>query len=96
MPASNSRQTARRHSPPAAQRERDAGGRERAVREAEVRRILRSLRPFGILHRDALSNAVSARTWRNGSFEAALRAAIDQGRVQELPGGFCRIDDSER
>jgi hypothetical protein len=92
----DARSSARRQSPTAAQRQHGGGYHERAVLEAEVRRIIHSLRPFGILHRDALSRATHARTWRNGSFEAALRVAINQGKVDKLPGDFCRLGDSER
>jgi hypothetical protein len=69
---------------------------ERAVVDAEVRRLVCALRPFGVLRRDALSRVACARNWHEGSFERALRAAIADGEIEELALGFYRIRESTR
>lgn len=67
---------------------------EDAVVRAEMRRLARTLRPYGILHRKALERACGADKWHEGGFDRALREAIKAGAVKALPGGFYR--DAER
>jgi len=69
---------------------RDTVAHQDAVSQAEIRRLLRALAPFGILSRDALEQECHAGTWHDGGFTAALRAAISAGLIVELPGGFYR------
>jgi hypothetical protein len=66
-----------------------------AVVQAEVRRLARVLRPYGILHRDALEDAVGAARWHEGAFDSALAAAVRSGVVERLPGGFYRTAESD-
>jgi hypothetical protein len=63
---------------------------EQAVIQAEVRRLARCLKPYRILHRDALERACGAEKWHEGGFERALQEAVKAGAVQSLPGGFYR------
>lgn len=69
---------------------RDTAAHQDAVAQAEARRLLRALAPFGILSRAALEQECRAGTWHDGGFTAALRAAINAGLIVELPGGFYR------
>jgi len=63
---------------------------DQAVIEAEVRRLVNGLGPFQILRRDALARAVGAEHWRGG-FGQALRAAVQEGRLEALPFDFYRL-----
>jgi hypothetical protein len=69
---------------------RDTAAHEDAVVQAEARRLLHALAPFGILSREALELECGAWTWHDGGFTSALRAVISAGLVVELPGGFYR------
>jgi hypothetical protein len=70
---------------------------DEAVMQAEVRRLARALRPFGILHRDALERVAGAEKWHEGGFDRALREAVRAGAVEPLPGGFYRDrEDGQR
>jgi hypothetical protein len=64
-------------------KERDA-----ALLEAEVRRVLVALAPYGVMRRDALARACGARRWGDGQFQGALDAAVRAGRLRSLPFGF--------
>ena len=61
-----------------------------AVIQAEVRRLQRALRPFGVLRRDALERASGASDWRQGGYDAALAAAVKCGAIEQRPFGFYR------
>lgn len=74
------------HRPPL----RDTLAHEQLIAEAEAKRLLRALAPFGILSRTALEHECHAATWHDGGFSAALTAAIRTGMIDELPGGFYR------
>jgi hypothetical protein len=69
---------------------RDTLAHEHLIAEAEAKRLLRALAPFGILSREALEHECHAATWHDGGFSAALTAAITAGMIDELPGGFYR------
>lgn len=69
---------------------RDTPAHERLIAEAEAKRLLRALAPFGILSREALEQECHAATWHDGGFSAAITAAINTGLIDELPGGFYR------
>ena len=76
---------------PRAERDRRMARRhDEAIIQAEVRRLARALRPYGVLHRDALEQAADARRWHEGGFDSALDAAVRAGAVQRLPSGFYR------
>jgi hypothetical protein len=49
-----------------------------------------ALAPFGVLSRDALAEQAGVRRWRDGSFDRAIRAAVQTGAIEELPGHFYR------
>lgn len=66
-----------------------------AVIQAEVRRLARALRPYGVLHRDALERSVGAERWREGGFDSALWAAVRSGAIEPLPAGFYRVPRTE-
>lgn len=63
---------------------------EQAVLQAEVRRLSHALKPFRILHRDALERLAGAENWHDGGFDRALREAVNAGAIEPLPGGFYR------
>lgn len=63
---------------------------EEAVIQAEVRRLARTLKPYRILHRDALERACGAEKWHEGGFDRALLEAVKAGALEALPGGFYR------
>jgi len=80
------REEGRPHRPPL----RDTAAHEHLIAEAEAKRVLRALSPFGILSRDALAHECHAASWHDGGFSAAVSAAIAAGMIEELPGGFYR------
>ena len=63
---------------------------EQVITEAEIRHLQLALAPFGVLSRSALKQCSGSAQWHEGTFERALRAAIDRGVLDELPGGFVR------
>lgn len=63
---------------------------DQAVIQAEMRRVARALRPYRILHREALKRAAGAEKWHEGGFDRALRAAVQTGRVEPVGDGFYR------
>lgn len=52
------------------------------------------LRPYGVLHRDALERAAGADRWHEGGFDRALSAATHSGAIEPLPAGFYRTPGS--
>jgi hypothetical protein len=75
--------------------DRDADGRrtartasDRALLEAEVRRLAHAIAPFGVLRRDVLARECHASRWRDGDFEGALDAAVRDGRLRRLGVDF--------
>jgi len=79
------------HAHPATERRGARRGHQAAVMDAEVRLLAHALAPWDIITRDALRRRVRAERWSQGGFEAALRAAIDQGVIEGLPGGFISL-----
>lgn len=73
---------------PADDRRRAEAQRKDALLQAEVRQLMRAIRPFGVLNHDALARACRAHLWRSGRFEDALRAAVREGRLRPLGFGF--------
>jgi hypothetical protein len=69
------------------------GRHDRAVIQAEIRRLARTLKPYRILHRDALERACGAEKWHEGGFDRALQEAVKAGAIQRLPGDFYRDGD---
>jgi hypothetical protein len=63
---------------------------EQAVLQAEVRKLASCLKPYRILHRDALERACGSHNWHEGGFERALQEAVRAGALEALPGGFYR------
>jgi hypothetical protein len=68
---------------------------ESAVVEAEIRRLVHALRPYGVLRRDALARAANVDRWHEAGFEQALRLALAEREIEELPFGFYRLPRSE-
>lgn len=64
--------------------------------EAEVNRLIRTISPYGVLRKDTLARACGARAWRPGRFDAALRAAVREGRLRQLALGFYSKELGER
>lgn len=63
---------------------------EEAITHAEAHHLVLALAPFGVLDRAALARECGHVHWKDGSFDQALRRAIDEGAIEELPGGFYR------
>lgn len=61
---------------------------EEAILNAEVKRLVRALGPYGALRRDVLAREVGADSWHEPVFEQALRAAVSAGKIHKLPQGF--------
>jgi hypothetical protein len=61
---------------------------ERAVLHAEVTCLVNALSPFRVLRRDALARAAGATRWHEEMFDRALKAAVAQGQIKELPLRF--------
>jgi hypothetical protein len=68
---------------------------ESAVVEAEIRRLVHALRPYGVLRRDALARAAKVETWHEAGFERALEIAVAEHEIEELPFGFYRLPHAE-
>jgi hypothetical protein len=67
---------------------------ESAVLRAEVRRLVRALRPYGVLRRDALARAACAETWHEAGFERALQLAVAHHEIEQLALDFYRLPHS--
>ena len=59
----------------------------------EVDELVRALRNYGVLTREALLEHSGARLWTAGSFEAALRSGKAAGSIRELGGGLFEVGD---
>jgi hypothetical protein len=68
--------------------ERDPDRHRDAVVCAEMRRLERRLFAIGPMPRERLAAACDAARWREGSFEAAVREGVRQGKLRELPLGW--------
>jgi hypothetical protein len=64
--------------------------------KADVDHICRTLRGYGVLARSALCREAGGGHWRAGRFDAALRQAVEQGRVTEVGGEMYELSESER
>lgn len=71
-------------------RDRITAKHDATVTAAEARRLTLALAPFGVLSRQALAEQPGAQHWRDGTFEQAIRAAVQAGAIEELPGQFYR------
>jgi hypothetical protein len=65
--------------------------RRAAITDAEVNQLVRVLRPFGILQREALSRECNQRGWEETGFDTALAKAVATGVIVALPGGFYKL-----
>ena len=61
---------------------------EQAVLHAEVTCLVNALTPFRVLRRDALARAAGATRWHEQTFDRAIEAAVQQGKINELPLRF--------
>jgi hypothetical protein len=68
--------------------DRRARRHEQAVVSAEVRRLVRAIRPYGVLNRQMLARVAGAAKWRDGGFDAALSAAVRSGALERRPFDF--------
>jgi hypothetical protein len=68
---------------------------QQAVLNAEVKRLVNALAPFGVLHRDALEHKARADCWHEPKFDEALRAAITAGKIHKLPMGFYALGPAQ-
>jgi hypothetical protein len=59
-----------------------------AVLRAEVKRLVHTLAPYGVLRRDVLKREAGASNWHEPGFDRALNAAVKQGQIEALPLGF--------
>lgn len=67
------------------------GERHHACVTAETRKLERSLRAIGPMPRSMLARVTHADTWREGSFEEAVREGLRDGRLTELPLGWLKV-----
>jgi hypothetical protein len=58
------------------------------VISAEMRHLERRLLAIGPMSRERLAAACAVTRWREGSFEAAVKEGVRQGRLKELPLGW--------
>ena len=54
----------------------------------EARRLERELRAVGPMPRERLKRSCGTGRWRNGTFEEAIVAGVQSGRLRELPLGW--------
>jgi hypothetical protein len=69
---------------------------DEAVIQAEVQRLARALRPYGVLHRDMLGRIAGTDRWYEGGFQDALTQAERTGRITAIGAGFYRDADRSR
>ena len=67
--------------------------RQAAITDAEIREIVRALRPYGVLDRVTLGEQTRQRGWREGAFDAAVAAAVRQGVIEQLPDGHYKLPE---
>ena len=67
---------------------RDGRANENAVIQAEIRRLVSAIRPFGVFNKDALAHKARAEHWREGGLDRALNASVDEGLLEDRPFGF--------
>ena len=72
---------------------RPSAAREAAIVQAQAQDLVRALRPYGVLSRDALLEKCHAGRWPDGSFDRALARAVREGQIRELPDGFYRVTE---
>jgi hypothetical protein len=70
--------------------------RERALNRAGAVRLVRAIRPFGVLRRDALAQVAGAGRWPAGAFQGALDAALELGLLEHVAFGFYQESRSKR
>jgi hypothetical protein len=63
------------------------------VIQAEVRRLARALAPYRVLPREHLRREARADSWTQGGFDRALSAAVEAGRIKQLPADFYACAD---
>jgi hypothetical protein len=59
----------------------------------EVDELVRALRSYGVLTREALLERSGARLWATGSFESALRRGTAAGSIKDLGAGLFEVGD---
>ena len=61
--------------------------------QAEVRRLARALAPYRVLPRSTLRRTAGAESWQEGGFDRALEAAVEAGKIKQLPADFYACGD---
>lgn len=64
-----------------------------AVVAAETRRLQRHLRAYGPMPRARLADISGSRSWREGTFEQAVKQGIRSGKLEQLPLGWLKSTD---
>jgi hypothetical protein len=59
----------------------------------EVDELVRALRSYGVLTREALLERSRARLWATDSFESALRRGTADGSIRDLGTGLFEVGD---
>jgi hypothetical protein len=57
----------------------------------EVDELVRALRSYGVLTREALLEHSGAQLWATGSFESALRRGTEAGSIKDLGAGMFEV-----
>jgi hypothetical protein len=66
------------------------------VLDAEVHLLVHALAPSGTFSREVLAEHCATGLWREGTFEAALRAGVECGVLRGLPAGFIELSPRSR
>ena len=64
--------------------------------DAEVEDLVRVLRSFDVLTREALCERAGGSNWPDHQFEFVLKLAISQGRIRKLADGLYELGEAER
>jgi hypothetical protein len=61
--------------------------------DSEVQELVKTLRSYGVLTRQALREGSGARRWLDDSFEAALRRGTADGSIKSLGADLFEVGD---
>jgi hypothetical protein len=65
----------------------------RARADQEVDELVRTLRSYGVLTREALRECSGSERWRDDTFRSVLERGIAEGRIKSLGAGLFEAGD---